>query len=151
MALSNSDCPHSLTSIIPLSPWRLCRNWKERGRGSRVPCPPAGRQSFRMRIFQIMGSRRFYKIERNRTPGTAESEWLKATALNLFHPTASPPFPKESILHIGTQSPCGRGRGWRGIWFDKRNRFHYLRAECLRIFPFLLPSPLSVKERFFFF
>ncbi len=35
-----------------------------------------------------MGNRRLYKVERNHTPGTSESERLKVTALNLFHPTA---------------------------------------------------------------
>jgi len=46
-----------------------------------------------------MGNRRFHKIEGLQALGTAESERLKVTALNLFHPTASPPFPK-SIFFI---------------------------------------------------
>jgi hypothetical protein len=37
-----------------------------------------------------MGKRRLYKIECFHTSGTPESERLKVTALNLFHPTASP-------------------------------------------------------------
>jgi hypothetical protein len=41
-----------------------------------------------------MGNRRSYKIERLHTLGTADSELLKVTALNLLHPTASPPFQK---------------------------------------------------------
>src|SRR4030042_2014163 len=56
-----------------------------------------------------MGNRRLHKIERFHTPGTYESERLKVTALNLFHPTASPPFPKNRFFHIVTQSPVGRG------------------------------------------
>jgi len=38
-----------------------------------------------------MGNRPLYKIERIHMLGTPESEGLKVTALNLFHPTASPP------------------------------------------------------------
>jgi len=77
---------------IPLSPLSLCRNCKQRGSGSQVPCLPAGRQRFRMRVFYIMGNRHFYKIECFHTLGTPKSKRLKVTALNLFHPTASLPF-----------------------------------------------------------
>jgi hypothetical protein len=84
-----------------------------------------------------MGNRRSYKIERFHAPGTPASERLKVTALpsptylrppkrglrvggsgyaqaglNLFHPTASPPFPKNRFLHIATQSPGGEGFRW---------------------------------------
>jgi hypothetical protein len=38
----------------------------------------------------MMENRRLYKIKRFHTLGTPESERLKVTALNLFHPTASP-------------------------------------------------------------
>jgi hypothetical protein len=40
----------------------------------------------------LMGNRHFHKIEGLQTVGTAGSERLKVTALNLFHPTASPLF-----------------------------------------------------------
>jgi hypothetical protein len=58
-----------------------------------------------------MGNRRLYRIERFHTPGTSESERLKVTALNLFHPTASPPFTKNRFFHIATQSQWGEGGG----------------------------------------
>jgi hypothetical protein len=58
-----------------------------------------------------MGDRRLYKIERFHTPGTPESERLKVTALNLFRPTAAPPFPKNRSFHIATQSHKGEGGG----------------------------------------
>jgi hypothetical protein len=54
-----------------------------------------------------MGNRHFYKIECRHTLGTAESERLKVTALNLFHPTASPSLPKSGFFHIATQSLKG--------------------------------------------
>jgi hypothetical protein len=38
---------------------------------------------------------------------TSELKPLKVAALNLFHPTASPLFPKTSFFHIATQSPRG--------------------------------------------
>ncbi len=41
-----------------------------------------------------MGNRRLYKIECLHMLGTPESERLKVTALNLFHPTVSPLFKK---------------------------------------------------------
>ena len=61
-----------------------------------------------------MGNRRLYKIERFHTLGTSESERLKVTALNLFHPTASPPFPKNRFFHIATQSLGKGGEGGFG-------------------------------------
>ncbi|OGP79735.1 MAG: hypothetical protein A2V86_12210 [Deltaproteobacteria bacterium RBG_16_49_23] len=39
-----------------------------------------------------------YKIECFHTLGTPESERLKVAALNLFHPTASPPFQKVGFF-----------------------------------------------------
>ena len=51
-----------------------------------------------------MGNRRLYKIEHFHTLGTSESERLKVTALNLFHPTASPRLPKDRFLYAATQS-----------------------------------------------
>ena len=50
-----------------------------------------------------MGNRRLYKIEHFHTLGTSESERLKVTALNLFHPTASPRLPKDRFLYVATQ------------------------------------------------
>jgi hypothetical protein len=63
-----------------------------------------------------MGNPRLYKIECLHTLGMPESERLKVTALNLFHPTASPPFSKSRFFYITTQSLEGRaclalGRG----------------------------------------
>jgi hypothetical protein len=58
-----------------------------------------------------MEKRRLYKIECFHTSDTPESERLKVTALNLFHPTASPLFPKNRFIHIATQSRWGEGRG----------------------------------------
>ncbi len=46
--------------------------------------------------------------------GGPESKRLKVAALNLFHPTASPPFAKSRIFHITAQSP-GEG-GCEGEW-----------------------------------
>ncbi len=57
-----------------------------------------------------MGNRRLHKIECVQTLGTPESDRLKVTALNLFYPTASPPFPKSLFLGIATQSRWGRSK-----------------------------------------
>ena len=89
--------PPAYRRQVSLSPKKLCHNRKQRGEA-------VGFQSFRMRVFQIMGNRRLHKIERFHIPGTSESERLKVTALNLFHPTAFPPFPKNRFFHIATQS-----------------------------------------------
>jgi len=62
----------------------------------------------------MMGNGRLHKIERFHTLGTPESERLNVTALNLFHPTASPPFQKVGVFHITTQSRGERVRV-RGI------------------------------------
>ncbi len=51
-----------------------------------------------------------YQIERFHTPGASESERLKVTALNLFHPTASPPLFNHRVLGIAIQSQRGEGR-----------------------------------------
>ena len=55
-----------------------------------------------------MGNRPLCKIVRIHLLGTLGSEGLKVTALNLFHPTASPPFPNVSF-YIVTQPPRERG------------------------------------------
>ena len=54
-----------------------------------------------------MGNRRLYVIECIRALDMPESERLKVTALNLFHPTASPPFEKVGFFPIATQPPAG--------------------------------------------
>jgi hypothetical protein len=64
-----------------------------------------------------MGNRRFYKIEYLHTLGTAGSDRLKVTALNLFHPTAFPPFQKVGFFILrhsllGERERVG-GRSWR--------------------------------------
>jgi len=61
-------------------------------------------QSFRMRVFLIMGNRPLYKIGCLHTLGTFESERLKVTALNLFHPTTSPLFKKSVFPYCDTAS-----------------------------------------------
>ncbi len=60
--------------------------------------------------------------------GGPESKRLKVAALNLFHPTASPPFAKSHIFCIATQWGEGRDEGERGrTW--KRDELVSLRAE----------------------
>ena len=49
-----------------------------------------------------------HEIECLQTLGTSESGRQKVTALNLFYPTASPPFVKSRFFGIATQ-PRGRG------------------------------------------
>ena len=56
-----------------------------------------------------MGNFRLYKIECFHRLGTPGFERVKDTALNLFHPTASPPFQKVGFFHITTQSLKGEG------------------------------------------
>jgi len=51
----------------------------------------------------MMGNRHLYEIEYLHTLGTTELERLKVTALNLFHPTASPLFQNVGISY------CVRG------------------------------------------
>jgi len=43
--------------------------------------------------------------------GTTESERQKVAALNLFHPTASPPFQEAGFLYYDTVSQGGEGWG----------------------------------------
>jgi len=54
-----------------------------------------------------MRDRREMEIKYFHTLGGPESKRLKVAALNLFHPTASPPFAKGPIFHIATQ-PLGK-------------------------------------------
>jgi hypothetical protein len=56
-----------------------------------------------------MGNRRLHHMEYFHTFGMPESERLKVTDLNLFHPTASPLFEKVSFFHIMTKSLEGGG------------------------------------------
>jgi hypothetical protein len=58
-----------------------------------------------------MGDRRLHRIECLHMLGTPESERLKVTALNLFHPTAPPPFQEVGFFIITTQSLKGGGGG----------------------------------------
>ena len=58
-----------------------------------------------------MVNHRLYKIGRLYTLATSEPERLKVAALNLFHPTASPLFPKNWFFHIATQFRWGEGWG----------------------------------------
>jgi hypothetical protein len=58
-----------------------------------------------------MGNRHLYKIECFHTFGTPESEQIKVTALNLFRPTASPPFQNVGFFYIVTEPPKGEGEG----------------------------------------
>ena len=56
-----------------------------------------------------MRNRLLHKIECIDTLDKPESERLKVTALNLFHPTTSSPLRESWFFHIVTQSPKGRG------------------------------------------
>ncbi len=60
-----------------------------------------------------MGNRRLYKIECFHKLGTLESERLKVTALNLFHPTTSP-LSKESVFSVLRHSLLRGEGGVRG-------------------------------------
>jgi hypothetical protein len=70
-----------------------------------------GFQSFRMRVSYMMGNHRFYKFGCLHTRGTAESERLKVTALNLFHPTAPPLFQKVGFLMLQHSLSVGESEG----------------------------------------
>jgi len=63
-----------------------------------------------------MGNHRLYKIEDLHMLGTPESERLKVTALNLFHPTTTPLF-KSVFFHITTQPLRERERRVRSVYF----------------------------------
>jgi hypothetical protein len=64
----------------------------------------------------MIGNRRLYQIECFHTLGISEPKWLKVTALNLFHPPASPPFQKVVFFHITTQSQWGEEEDERYIF-----------------------------------
>jgi hypothetical protein len=58
-----------------------------------------------------MRNHRLYKVEYFHMFGMPESERVKVTALNLFHPTASLLFQQVLFFHIVTQPPRGEGEG----------------------------------------
>jgi hypothetical protein len=62
-----------------------------------------------MRVFSVMENHRLYNTKCIHMLGTPESERLKVTALNLFHPTASPPFQRVGFF-ILRHSLMGAGR-----------------------------------------
>src|SRR4030042_4219398 len=66
-----------------------------------------------------MGNCHMYIIECFHSLRTPESERLKVTALNLFHPTASPPFQKFGFF-ILRHSLQGRGRSKVDMFFHNR-------------------------------
>ena len=68
-----------------------------------------------------MGNCRLYKAESFHMLGMPESERLKVTALNLFHPTA-PPLSRELVLSYYDTVSCGRRLGVCKIIFG----VHYL-------------------------
>jgi hypothetical protein len=89
------------------SPLRLCHNQTDEGRGSRVP------KLWNAGLLGIV-DRRWMEIECFHMLGGPESKRLKDAAPNLFHPTASPPFPKGRIFHVTTQSLLRAREGWGG-------------------------------------
>jgi len=79
-----------------------------------------------------MGNRRLYKSRCIHTLDVPGSERLKVTALNLFHPTASPIFEKVGffILRHNLWGERGRVRGTRIA--DLRGKFPiYTNVEAM--------------------
>jgi hypothetical protein len=66
-----------------------------------------------MRVFNVMGNRRLYNTKCIQMLGTPESERLDVTALNLFHPTASPSFQRVGffILRHSIEGTGTKGKG----------------------------------------
>ena len=87
-----------------------------------------------------MGNRRFHKIECLQTLGTAESERLKVTALNLFHLTASPLSKKSDFFRL-RHSLQGRGelQDFHGSLVTNPLRVSYMNFLIASI-PFLATS-----------
>ncbi len=56
-------------------------------------------QRFRMRVFEVMGNRRFCIVEYDHMHSKLEFELIKVTALNLFHLIASPHFQKAGFSY----------------------------------------------------
>ena len=59
------------------------------------------------------------KIERFHTLGMSESKLLKVAALNLFHPTASPPLCKKTVFSYCDTASAGRGEKGGLLLFRK--------------------------------
>jgi hypothetical protein len=68
-----------------------------------------------MQVFYIMENHCLYKIQHFHLLVTLESEQLKVTALNLFHPTASPPFSKKCVFSYYDTLSKGRGFAQTGV------------------------------------
>jgi hypothetical protein len=66
-----------------------------------------------MRVFYVREDRRFHEVEGIHMLDTSESERLKVTALNLFHPTVSLPLRRVGsfILRHSLGRERGRVRG----------------------------------------
>ena len=58
-----------------------------------------------------MGNHRFYKFGCLHTSGTDESERIKVTALNLFHPTTPPLLQKVGVLMVQHSIWAGESEG----------------------------------------
>lgn len=56
-------------------------------------------QRFRMRVFEVMGNRRYYIIEYDHMHSKLEFELIKVTSLNLFHLIAPPHFQKAGFSY----------------------------------------------------
>ena len=93
-----------------------------------------------------MWKRHFNEIECFHTLGTPHLERLKVTALNLFHPTASPTFRKVGSFHITTQPLEGGVKGHiiKGKYLTENLRS--LGREASQISPMLL-NRKSKKNR----
>jgi hypothetical protein len=108
------------TSTFILSLERLCHNRNPRAEA-------VGFQSFRMRVFNVIGNRRLYNTKYIHMLGAPESESLKVTALNLFHPTASPPFQRVGFFIL--RHSLGERRG-----LNQQPIFRVLKPETEIVF-----------------
>ncbi len=63
--------------------------------------------------------------------GTLALERLKVTALNLFDPTASSPFPKSWFSHIMTQSLEGEGKRYVSLPGEVRKGMGICRGSII--------------------
>ena len=101
-----------------------------------------------------MGNRLVHHIECLQTLGTSESGRQKVTALNLFYPTASPPFAKNRFFGIATQPlKAGLARIFLvttltpllpAQFLDLARQLGKLRAKGCKLLPSLFPS-LAIK------
>jgi hypothetical protein len=62
-----------------------------------------------MRVFKMMANDCIYEIEYFHPVGMFHPERLKVSALNFFHPTASPHLSENRFFYITTQSLEGEG------------------------------------------